>query len=437
MSDEPQPPTHPAVEQLRQAFRAVDLPDLDPLTTPWKDLEPAIARLLGGPFSASQPQHGGVATLLAAAFGERVCRQLGGFWFPNRSAPGGAAVGFPFAMMTFSPVEIVVQALARASLPMLDDIARDLAGTLERARGETAAAGAPRLGPEDYQRLFDPGFVQFCCVEHSKVRKALARTPAEAAREIDDALGRLPPAVPAQVRASVRDQIVGALSAMPPTGPLSARATEAAPLVELVGLLEGATEATRFAPAELWQHVLLPLLHIGPAETFPPLDDEDRGALRDGNDPLIVYVETLPFRTPAADEDGVLGVFPGDQLGALDASLAAVASPRVVVVPVAPIAAVVSAFDRTALRQAVERFTRHAVAETQGAGESAPNVESQLLPVALDLLAELSRVVQAVNEAPGGERALVIRRAPEAEAAADATLQELRKAMQGSRIILI
>ena len=105
--------------------------------------------------------------------------------------------------------------------------------------------------------------------------------------------------------------------------------------------------------------------------------------------------------------------------------------------PVAPIASLAAAFDRTATRQAVERFTRHAVAETQGAGESAPNVESALLPVALELLGELQRVVQAVSDAPAGERTLVIRRAPEAEAAADATLQELRRTLQSSRIILL
>jgi hypothetical protein len=435
MSDEPQPPQHPALEQLRQALRAVEMPELDPLTSTWKQLEPGIARLLGGPFSAAHPQHGAIATLVAAAFGERVCRDLGGFWFPNRSAPAGAAIGFPEAMMMFSPVEIVVQALARASLPMLDDIARDLGGTLERAR--TQSPGGPRLGPEDYQRLFDPGFVQFCCVELAKVRTALARTPEEEAREIDDALGRLPPGVPAEVRASVRDQIVGSLKALPSAGPLSAVAGQAAPLCELVGLLEGARETTRFAPAELWQHVLLPLLHIGAAETFPTLDDDDREALRDGADPLIVYVETLPFRTPAADEDGVLGVFPGDQLGALDASLTSVSSLRVVAVPAAPIASLAASFDRTAVRQAVERFTRHAIAETQGAGETAPNVESALLPLAMDLLTELARVVQAVGDAPAGEVALVIRRAPEAEAAADATLQEVRRTLQSSRIILL
>src|SRR5678816_3162480 len=88
------------------------------------------------------------------------------------AAPAGAAIGFPEAMMMFSPVEIVVQALARASLPMRDDIARDLGATLERARAQSP--GGPRLGPEDYQRLFDPGFVQFCAVELAKVRTALA-----------------------------------------------------------------------------------------------------------------------------------------------------------------------------------------------------------------------------------------------------------------------
>jgi hypothetical protein len=246
----------------------------------------------------------------------------------------------------------------------------------------------------------------------------------------------MPAAVPQGVRASVREQLAGPLSAMPPAEPLSARAAQATPLVELLAMLESARETTRFAPAELWQHVLLPLLHIGAAKTFPSLDDDDREALREGADPLIIYVETVPFATPTADEDGVLGVFPPDQLGPLDESLAALPTSRVARAPVAPLAGLVATFDRTALRGAVEAFTRHAVAEAQGAGEAAPNVESKLLPVAMDLLAELVRVVQDAAEA-ADQRALILRRAPEAVAASDATLQELRRAMQGSRIILI
>jgi hypothetical protein len=235
----------------------------------------------------------------------------------------------------------------------------------------------------------------------------------------------------------MRDQIVGSLRELQGSRTVASQAADAPSLVELLVVLEAATETTRFAPAELWQHVLLPLLHIGAAESFPPLDDDDKAALRDGADPLILYVDTLPFKTPAADEDGVLGVFPSDQLGVLDPCFAGVSTVRLITVPSAPIAALCAGFDRPAVRAAVERFTRHAVEQSMGPDATAPNVESSLLGIALELLGELTRVVEAVGPSGDGERALCIRRAPEAEAASDTALSELRRALQGSRIILI
>ena len=433
---------HPAIDQFRQALRAVERADLDPMTSPWSALESGVARLLGGPFSLERPEHGAVAMFVAAAFGERVRRDLAGFWFPHRDAPGGVAIGFADATMMFSPLEVVVQALARARLPMLDDVTQDLGGTLARARAEAGLGPAgPRLGPEDYRRLFDPSFVQLACVDLAKVRAALARTAPEEAHEIRDALARLPADMPGPVRASLREQIVGALAGLPATGSLASLAPTAPPLVEIVALLEGAVQTTRFAPVELWEHVLLPLLHIGAPETFPALEDEDREAMRAGADPLVVYVETVPFRTPSSDEDGLLGVFSPDELGALDPCFADLPSARAVVVPATPLVPLVATFDRAAVRDALDRFTRQAVAETQGDAPAAPHVdvESKLLPIALELLGELARVVEAVGEGAGapGERVLCVRRAPEAEAASDATIQELRRAVQGGRIILI
>ena len=437
-TDEPSGP-HPGIDQLRRALREVENREIDPLTAPWSEIEPGIAKLLGGPFSPDNPEHAPLALLLAASFGERICRDLGGFWFQNRATPDGAAIGFPEVTMMFSPLDVVLQALSRSRLTLLDDVAKDLAGTLSRARAETALAGgdAPRLGPDEYRRLFDPGFVQFACIDLAKARVALGRTPPEAAREVEEALARLPEKVPANVRVSMREQIAGSLRQLPPDGPVSTRARGAAPLVEMLALLEGAVETTRFAPAELWQHVLLPLLHIGPAETFPPLDEDEREALREGADPLVLYVDTVPFRTPAADEDGLLGVFPPESLSVLDPCFEGQPTVRTLVVPAAPLAALAAGFDRAAVRAAVERFTRHAVAEAQGVGETAPNVESSLLPIALELLGELTRAVGAVGEAGVGERVLCVRRAPEAEASSDMALKELRRAMQGSRIILI
>src|SRR5262249_54747153 len=150
----------------------------------------------------------------------------------------------------FSPLDVVLQALSRSRLTLLDDVAKDLGATVARAREQAAASGAPvRLGPDDYRRLFDPGFVQLACVDLAKVRAALARTPVEAAREIEEAVGRMPANVPANVRASLKDEIAGALRHLPPDGPLSARARVAAPLAEVVALIDGALDTTRFAPA--------------------------------------------------------------------------------------------------------------------------------------------------------------------------------------------
>jgi hypothetical protein len=432
-------PPHPAVEQLRQALRGALQRDIDPMVATWSEIAPGVTELLGGPFSGDTPAHATLAMLVAATFGERICRDLSGFWFQNRAVPDGAAVGFAEATIMFSPLEVVVQALARAQLAMLDDVAKDLGGALMRARLEVQArpGGALSLGPEDYQRMFDPGFVQFACLDLGKVRAALARTPPESSREIVQALSRLPAAVPENVRASMRDQIIGSLGALSPEGSVSAQVAQAPPLVELLALLEGAVESTRFAPAELWHHVLLPLLHIGPAESFPPLDGDDQAALRDGADPLILYVETVPFRTPATDEDGVLGVFPADQLGAVDPCFAGLSSIRLVTVPTASLREVCATFDRAAVRVALTKFTRHAIDQALGAAAPAPNVDSSLLAIALELLGELGRVVEAVGEASPGERVLCVRRAPEAEAASDAALQELRRALQAPRIILI
>ncbi|HVZ74019.1 MAG TPA: hypothetical protein VHJ20_16685 [Polyangia bacterium] len=429
-----QAPEHPALEQLRQALASVDGANLDPMTTPWAELEPAIARLLGGSFDPDREEHRVIAMLVAATFGERVKRDLAGFWFPNRASLDGAAMGFPGAVIMFSPLEVALQALRRARLQILDDVGRDLGQTVARATAESGQANA--FGPDDYRRMFDPGFLQLACVDLAKVRGALAHTGNDAANELEEAMGRLPSAMPGEVRASLRDQIVGTLRRLP-DGPLGARTPEAAPLVELIAFLSGATEVTRFAPAEMWEHLLLPLLHIGAAEVFPPLEDEDREALRAGTDPLVIYVETVPFKTPALDEDGILGVFPPEGLGALAPELAGLPTSRIAVAPVAPLAGVAASFDRAAVAAAVARFTRHAVEQAQGVGAAAPNVESKLLPIALELLGELVRVVAAAADATAGERAIVLRRAPEAEAQSDATLQELRRALHGSRIILI
>lgn len=435
MSSHPVPPqAKAALDQFRHALRTVEGIDLDPVTAPWDQLERAVIKLLGGAFDPQQPAHRSVALMVASAFAERLTRELGAFWFPNRGTPDGAALGFPHGVVVVSPVDVAVQALSRARLALLDDATKDLRGVIERARAANPAAAEGVLAPEDYRRLFDPGFVQFVCLDPAKAKAALDNTPDDTARSLEDAFARLPPEVPAELRDPMRAELVGALRRLDAGKPMRELVGRAPQLVELMALLHGAVAGTGFAQAELWQDVLLPLAHIGPADNFPAVDDDELGAWKSGADPLLVYVETLPYRIPATDEDGLLGVFPADDITLLDPCFAGLPAVRLVQTPPASAGEALTGFDARALRSSIERFRDGLAAQAGAEAPAAPAHDGPtLLDVSLSLLEDLSDVMTRVA---GGAGVLCLRRATEAEASTEAGIDELRKALNGPRIIL-
>ena len=187
MSSPPPPPSalpippqiEEAIDRLRQAIADVQGITLDPLTARWKEIEGVVVKLLMGAFAPDNPNHQGVAFMLAATFSERLRRDLGAFWFPSRAARHGAALGFPPAVLVLSPFDAVEQALTRAKLAGLDDMTGELRGVLAQARTQQAASpqGAVNLGPEDYRRLFDPGLVQLAALEPAALEATLAARP--------------------------------------------------------------------------------------------------------------------------------------------------------------------------------------------------------------------------------------------------------------------
>lgn len=430
------PQAHAAIDQLRKALRAAEGRDIDPLTAPWGELEPGVVKLLGGAFAPDrQPSHQAIAMMIASAFAERTVRDVGAFWFANRASAGGASLGFPEAVVVVSPLEVAMQALGRARLAILDDVTAELRGVLGRAKfapdggGETAA-----LGPAEYQRLFDPGFVQFVAVDLEKARAGWEATGAAEAREIEDAIGRLPAKMNEQVREQLRQRLVGAIRQADPDQPLGAQAARAPQLVELVALLHGSKAGTGFAPEEVWQDVVLPLLHIGAPESFPPLDDDELEAVRTGVDPVMLYVEAVPFQVSVADEDGLLGVFPPEELGVLDPCFAESPSLRLLRVPPERLAQGLATFDPTKLRETVLRFRAYAHEKAAIPVDEQAADGTPLLDVSLTLLQALARVSEA---AAGDGFALCVRRVTEAEASSEAALHEVRLALTGPRIVLV
>jgi hypothetical protein len=407
---------------------------VDPLTAPWVEIEKPVIGLLGGAFSTTNEAHMSLVFMLAAALAERLRRELGAFWFRNRGTAEGAALGFPTGGIVFSPFGAVVQALSRSQLSMLEAATGELRQAMAQAKGMAPGGQPAALGPDDYQRLFDPGFIQFLRLDGKALGEALAATPAALARELDDAFGRLPDKVPPEVREGMRKQLTGALRRLDPARPLSEQADRSPQLPEMMGLLRATVDGSGFAPVELWEEVLLPLLHIGAAEKFPELDDEEKEAFKQTDEPVLLYVDALPFQVPAEDEDGLLGVFPPEDVSAIHPGLGR-STGRLLQVDPAALEAPLARFDVNALGDAVVRFVAHAAAAGASVAETRrpPNTPS-MLDIALTLLDDLQRVFSGVKDKPGS--ILALRQVTESEAQSEPMLGEVRRALTGRRIIL-
>jgi hypothetical protein len=410
---------------------------MDPLTAGWDDIERAVIKLLGGAFSPREETHQGLAFMLAAAFAERLRRDHGAFWFPNRATPQGAALGFAPGIIVFSPFASVGQALGRGRLALLDEVTTELGRVLAQARARdlTIGGGDQRpLGPEDYQRLFDPGFVQFVGVQVANAKAAWEHTPPAEIRELEDAFSRLGPKVPREASEPFKRQLVEALGQLDAGKPIGGQVSSSPQLAELLGLLHGGAAQTGFAPAELWEGVLLPLLHIGAPASFPDPDEDAVEGYRKGVPPLVLYVDTVPYQTPAADEDGLLGVFPPEEIDVLDTAFERAEGVRLARVDPAPLRDLIAGFDGNKVRAAVESFRGklQSGAGGPGPGES-PAGEPSLLDVALLLLEDLGRVLRVIDEKGA---AFCVRHATESEAGSEPLLQELRQALTGPRIIM-
>jgi len=422
------PQIEAACNDLQTAIAKLEGDHLDVLESPWSDVEKGIIKILGGRFSEDDPEHGMVAFMVGAAFAQRLSKQLGAFWFPHRGVPFGAAMGLPEAIAVISPVQIATQALSRSQLTLLDERLRDLRTAVGQAKLGLEATGQPTLlRPEDYQKIFDPSLVQLACVDEKAVKALLERTAGEEARDLKDALSRAPARLPEPIKKQMHDQLVGSLLALPQDKQLGACGAEAGRLIELLAWLHGGKKATGIGSEAMWRQLAMPLLHAGAATEFPAFEADEISNLPPEVDPLLVYVEEVPFQHSVADEDGILGVFPPENARPILAF--GDTMPQLLALDEAALSAPLEAFNAQTLESAVERFRTHLLE----AGAKPGDAKSQTFAVIVRLLSEVKDVMAAVAS---GEGVLCVRFATEGEAASEGAMSMLREALDAPRIIL-
>ncbi len=419
-----------AIEQIKSAIRSVDGRSIDELTTPWAEIEKSIIKLLGGAFRIDRADHQTVALGLAGMYAARLIQEHQAFWFPNREALEGAALGFPEALLVVSPFGAVAEALSRGDLPKLDAFASEIAASLAQARfSATGSNTLTKLGPDDYQRIFDPSFVQFVAVDPTKAKTVWDTNVARLITDLRDALSRAGARFPKEARTLVEARIITVLQRLDPARKLREQAEKAPRVFELMTHLFATVDASGLAPEEFWAGIVFPLLHIGAPAEFPPVEDEDLKAFGKGMDALLLFVDLIPYQT-SAPEDGPLGAFGARDVSLLDPAMPPSSAARLVKVDPKRLAPLLNALQPGPIREAVNKFTRYL--EQKGNAAPVQSGGSPLLEPALNLLEDLKKLWSVQGGSVVG-----MRHVTEAEASMEPALAELRKVLQGPRIILL
>jgi len=420
-----------ATQQLAASLARATGAPVDLATASWTDIEKGIIKLLMGPFRPEQPEHQLIALGLAGVLADRLVTADQAFWFPHREAPEGGMIGFPEAVLMLSPFQAVVEALSRGKLERLDEVTADVRRALAKARFAPSGAAPVRLRPEDYARLFDPGFLQFMLVDGRRAKELWAAKPPVLSAELRSALGRVSAQrMPPESKTQFEQQIAGALSRLDPTKSFGDQAAQSPRLAELMLTVAAASKQTGSAPDEFWEQAVLPLLFTGAPATYPPLDPQDVEAAKQGVDPLALFLDVVPYTSPAP-EDGLLGVFQMQDIGVPHPALAQDGVPRLLTVPKAALQAKVAVYDPRTTRASLDGFAKY-LGEKAGKPVAATPEGKQMEDAALALLGELKGLLEG---APADSE-LVLRRLTETEALSDGALMAVREAMQGPRIIL-
>jgi hypothetical protein len=423
----PMPPQlEQAFTQVNAALQSLEGPSLDLAKSPWDVIEKGVIKLLGGPFKLEQPEHQVVALAISVGLAARLNADHQAFWFPYRETPEGASLGFPESLIMLSPFGAVVDALRSARLAKLEDISKEIRNTLAQVKF-SGASGAMRLGPEDYMRLFDPAFVQLVALDGAKALQTWNLGPERVAIDLRDAIGRskLSP----DAKKQLEQQLVGTLNRLEVGKPLLKQVARGARLVETMGLLFATNSSSGAAAEEFWTDVVMPLLFVGAPTTFPPLEEEELAAAKQGVDPLFLFLEVVPYQHKAP-EDGLLGAFAGANLSLPAPEFQAVQQVRLIKVGLEELKAPLAAFDADKTRAAVKRFGEllhektGPVPTVQGAEEA-----KMMFDAAMTLIGELKTIVASGKD-------VYVRRLTEAEASSEPAFTAVRAALSAPRIIL-
>jgi len=165
-----------------------------------------------------------------------------------------------------------------------------------------------RFVAQHYIRLHTVPLGQWMAMDFARLAQLWNKEPVATLIEaIKEAGPRLGPS-----NAQVVEQVVAAISRAKQDQPLAAQTNDRA-LFEAVAQIVSLRHATQPVAIDILERVVMPALHVGMPDKFPPLDEDDLANLRKGIEMFAFFVEVIPHKFQA-DDEGFLGTIPHEQL---------------------------------------------------------------------------------------------------------------------------
>ena len=245
-----------------------------------------------------------------AWIGETLRRRHGGHWLTMDDDPKTWHLGF-----SKIPLEITPFAFSEQLLRMGQGAAQRLVGEIERLRlgheEQKARNGdqeIDRFTAEYYVRMHTIPLGQWMVMDFRTLERlwnqAATRDLIKEVKKHGKQLSRH--------NAAVVENIAKALGTAAQDKPIGQQTGDRA-LFETVAQIVGMRRATVPVAIDTLEKYVLPTMHIGVPDRFPPLDDDDLTELRKGMEIYAFFVEVVPHKYQAAD-GGFLGSIPHEDL---------------------------------------------------------------------------------------------------------------------------
>jgi hypothetical protein len=255
-------------------------------------------------------EHWEVWFSFGAWIGETIRRRHGGHWLLMGDDPHTWRIGFSKILLEIAPFMFAEQLLrmgSGATRKMVTEIER-IRIQHEEQRERDGGKELDRFLAQHYIRMHTVPLGQWMSMDFPRLAKLWTEAPTSALIEaIKEAGPRLGPA-----NAHVVDQVVGAITKANQDVPLGQQTTDRG-LFEAIAQIVALRRATQPIAIDILERVVMPLMHVGLPDGFPPLDEDDLGNLRRGVELFAFFVEVVPHQHQA-DDEGFLGTIPHEQL---------------------------------------------------------------------------------------------------------------------------